>query len=92
MLLLAQTLIATPVKAEEEVKGLEKLISEAYEEIDKAVVKGILHQNTAARKKARCARTKRNVLMVAGLFKPAADHPDFSKYQRMMAKQAAPAS
>ncbi|KAG2452741.1 hypothetical protein HYH02_002971 [Chlamydomonas schloesseri] len=81
---LAETLVAAPAKTEEEVKNLEKLISEAYTEIDKAVVKGILHENTAARKKARCARWKKTVLMSAGLYKPAADSPDFARYQKLV--------
>ncbi|PNW74546.1 hypothetical protein CHLRE_12g494750v5 [Chlamydomonas reinhardtii] len=81
---LAETLVAAPSKTEEEVKNLEKLISEAYTEIDKAVVKGILHENTAARKKARCARWKKTVLMAAGLYKPAADSPDFARYQKLV--------
>ncbi|KAG2427798.1 hypothetical protein HXX76_012123 [Chlamydomonas incerta] len=81
---LAESLVAAPPKTEEEVKNLEKLISEAYTEIDKAVVKGILHENTAARKKARCARWKKTVLMAANLYQPAADSPDFARYQKLV--------
>lgn len=40
--------------------------------IDKAVGKGVLHQNTAARRKARLAAARRNVLVTAGLYTPAA--------------------
>ncbi|GFR47226.1 hypothetical protein Agub_g8910, partial [Astrephomene gubernaculifera] len=72
---LSQSLLASP-PSEEEVKSLEKLISEAYTEIDKAVGKGVIHENTGARKKARCARWKKVVLMTAGLYTPAADSPD----------------
>lgn len=72
----AATLMAEPPASEEAVKPLEKLISEAYQEIDKAVVKGILHVNTAARKKARVARHKRLVLIAAGLFVPPQSHPE----------------
>lgn len=39
--------------------------------IDKAVVKGILHKSTAARRKARLAVARQNVLIQAGLYKPA---------------------
>ena len=39
--------------------------------IDKAVSKGVLHQNTAARRKARMAAARRNVLVAAGLYTPA---------------------
>lgn len=56
---------------------MERLISEAYCEIDKAVTKGVLHKNNAARKKSRCARYKRKVLILSGLWTPPADHGDF---------------
>lgn len=92
VLLLAEQLVAAPIKTEEEAKPLELLITQAYQEIDKAVVKGILHANTGGRKKARLARWKRAVLLVGGLFKPAEDHPDYPKYQKLMAKQAAAAA
>lgn len=46
--------------------AVEKLVSEAYTEIDKAVVKGILHKNNAAHKKSRVAKYKRMVAMAAG--------------------------
>ncbi|PNH05762.1 30S ribosomal protein S20, chloroplastic [Tetrabaena socialis] len=86
---MAETLIAAPPKAEEEVKGLEKLMAEAYAEIDKAVVKGILHPNTGARKKARCARYKKQVLLVAGLYTPAPDSADYARFQKLQAKATA---
>jgi small subunit ribosomal protein S20 len=75
--------------SEETVKQLEGLINEAYKEIDKAVQKGVLHKNNAARKKSRCARYKRQVLMAAGLWTPPADHPDYAKFQKLQAKKAA---
>lgn len=40
--------------------------------IDKAVCKGVLHLNTAARRKARLAAARRNVLVSAGLYTPVA--------------------
>ncbi|GLC33303.1 hypothetical protein PLESTB_000348600 [Pleodorina starrii] len=86
---LAESLMATSEpKTEEQVKALEKLVAEAYTEIDKAVVKGILHENTAARKKARCARYKKAVLMFAGLYQPAADNSDFARFEKLQAKVA----
>lgn len=39
--------------------------------IDKAVSKGVLHSNTAARRKARLAKARQNVLVAAGLYTPA---------------------
>ena len=39
--------------------------------IDKAVNKGVLHKNTAARRKARMAVARQNVLIAAGLYTPA---------------------
>lgn len=57
--------------SEEELKPVEKLMSEAYQEIDKAVVKGIIKENTAARRKSRLAVAKRKLLITAGLYTPA---------------------
>jgi small subunit ribosomal protein S20 len=87
---MATPLVSSPPSSEEEIKPLEKLIAEAYQEIDKAVVKGILHRNNAARKKSRVARYKRLVLMSAGLFKPAEGHPDYAYYQRMQVSMRLP--
>jgi small subunit ribosomal protein S20 len=53
---MAEKMMTALPKSEDEVKGLETLISEAHSEIDRAVVKGTLHKNTGARKKARCSR------------------------------------
>lgn len=39
--------------------------------IDKAVGKGVMHKNTAARRKARLAAARQNVLISAGLYTPA---------------------
>ena len=81
-------MMAAPPKSEDEVKPLESLIAEAYKEIDKAIVKSVLHKNNGARKKSRCARYKKNVLMAAGLFVPSAEHPDYAKYTKLQAKVA----
>ena len=40
--------------------------------IDKAVCKGVLHRNTAARRKARLAKARKNVLIASGLYTPPA--------------------
>jgi len=45
--------------ANESVETVEKLISEATSDLDKCVVKGILHKNTVARRKARLSRAKK---------------------------------
>lgn len=57
---------------EDELKPVERLISEAYKEIDKCVSRGIFHDNTAARRKSRLAIAKQKVLIEAGLYKPVA--------------------
>ena len=59
-----------PPKSEEELAPVGQLMSEAYQVIDKAVVKGILHRNTAARRKARLAKARKFVLVEAGLYAP----------------------
>ena len=40
----------------EDKEALDKAVSKVYQLCDKAVVKGILHKNTAARKKSRLTR------------------------------------
>ena len=56
--------------SEDAIKPIEKLISEAYQEIDKAVGKGALHLNTGARRKAKLAAAKKHLLVTAGLYTP----------------------
>jgi len=63
------------VKDEAALLPVERLISEAYKDIDKAVSKGIIHKNTAARRKSRLAAAKRNTLVQAGLYTPAGAAP-----------------
>lgn len=63
-------MMARPPTSEDAVKPIEKLISEAYQEIDKAVCKGVLHLNTGARRKAKVAHAKRQLLIEAGLYSP----------------------
>ena len=60
------------LESEEELKPVEKMMSEAYQEIDKAVVKGIIKLNTASRRKSRLAVAKQNLLIEAGIYTPAA--------------------
>lgn len=38
---------------------VETLLSEAFSEIDKAVSKGVIHKNTAARRKSRITHAKK---------------------------------
>ena len=59
-----------PPAAEADLAPVANLINEAYKVIDKAVGKGIIHRNTAARRKARMARARKNVLISAGLYTP----------------------
>ena len=61
---------ATPPATEADLAPVQVLINEAYQVIDKAVVKGILHRNTADRRKARLAKARQIVLVEAGLYKP----------------------
>ncbi|PRW56415.1 30S ribosomal chloroplastic [Chlorella sorokiniana] len=62
---------AAPPAAEADLAPVQALINEAYQVIDKAVSKGVLHINTAARRKARLAKARQNVLVAAGLYTPA---------------------
>jgi small subunit ribosomal protein S20 len=89
---LSETLLKAPADAQAQVPDLEAAVAEAYKAIDTAVTKGVLHANTAARRKARVAKWKRQVLIGAGLYKPAQGQPGFHFYERMQAKQAAAAA
>jgi len=74
VLKMSEALIKTPDATQ--VPALEALVSEAYKSIDTAVSKGVIHANTAARRKARVAHWKRQVrfddgaaaAVVTGLF------------------------
>ena len=59
VLKMSEALIKTPDATQ--VPALEALVSEAYKSIDTAVSKGVIHANTAARRKARVAHWKRQV-------------------------------
>jgi small subunit ribosomal protein S20 len=60
----------SPPTSEADLAPVGSLLAEAYQVIDKAVGKGVLHANTAARRKARLARARRNILIAAGLYSP----------------------
>lgn len=62
---------SSPPASEADLAPVATLMNEAYQVIDKAVVKGVLHANTAARRKARLARARKFVLVSAGLYTPA---------------------
>lgn len=80
--------MANPPKTEDEMKPLQELVNEAYKTIDKAVTKGVIHANTGGRRKARVAKHKRELLIAAGLYKPAVGQPGYHKYQQMQAKSS----
>ncbi len=48
--------ITRKLKEEKDPKKAEELLKTAYSTVDKAVKKGVLHKNTAARKKAQYNR------------------------------------
>lgn len=60
----------SPPSSEADLASVSPLMNEAYACLDKAVVKGVLHRNTAARRKARLAKARKMVLVEAGLYKP----------------------
>lgn len=47
----------------ESLEQAQQRLSEAYSKIDKAVVKGVMHRNTGARKKARLAKNLKNLVV-----------------------------
>ncbi len=62
---------SAPPAAESDLAPVQGLLNEAYSVIDRAVSGGVLHRNTAARRKARMAKARRMVLISAGLYTPA---------------------
>lgn len=84
----AEKVMTEAPQSETDIAPIEKLVAEAYQEIDKAVSKGVLHLNNAARKKARVAKYKRHVLIKAGLFTPSPEHPDYKFAQRLQQQKA----
>ena len=52
---------------DEDIAGLETLISEATKAVDKAVSKGVLHKNTGARRKSRMSKYKQDLRREKGL-------------------------
>lgn len=61
---------SSPPASEADLAPVGSLMAEAYQVIDKAVSKGVLHANTAARRKSRLARARKTVLISAGLYAP----------------------
>ncbi len=48
--------ITRKIKEEKDSKKAEELLKDAYSIVDKAVKKGVLHKNTAARRKSKFTR------------------------------------
>ena len=60
-------LMAASSCTDDDVSGLESLISEATKAVDKAVARGVLHKNTGARRKARMSKYKHELRRAKGL-------------------------
>lgn len=61
-------LVKTQAKSDADFKKAETLIGEAFGVIDSSVFKGVLHKNTADRKKSKLARYKTRALQQLGLY------------------------
>jgi len=68
-----------PPKSFEDLAPVDELIAEAFSEIDKALVKGTLHKNTAANRKSRLSRARNRVFVAAGLDKLSPTEEEASK-------------
>lgn len=77
---------------EQQVSQLDKLVSEAFQEIDKAISKGTLHANTGARRKARVSLLKRQALIAGGVYAPKPEQPGYYFFQRMETRRSAAAA
>jgi small subunit ribosomal protein S20 len=89
---LAEAATKSLVLDAQQVTQLDVFVSEAFQEIDKAVSKGTLHANTGARRKARVSGFKRQALIAAGLYAPAPEQPGFFFYTRMQTRRSAAAA
>mmetsp|Transcript_7491 Transcript_7491/g.13960 ORF Transcript_7491/g.13960 Transcript_7491/m.13960 type:complete len:192 (-) Transcript_7491:232-807(-) len=58
------------ISAETDLASSDKLMSEAYKQIDKAVSKGVMKPNTGARQKSRIATWRQKLLIESGLYTP----------------------
>ena len=56
----------------EKMQQVEIWVGEAYSEIDRAMVKGVIDKNTANRRKSKLARAKKQALIDLGLYSPEA--------------------
>jgi small subunit ribosomal protein S20 len=62
---------ASELQEEAELKEADMLMHKAYSNIDKAVIKGVLHKNTGARRKSKISRARQRLLIASGLYTPA---------------------
>lgn len=62
---------ASEVQAEAELQSADQLMHKAFSNIDKAVIKGVMHRNTGARRKSKISRARQRVLIASGLYTPA---------------------
>lgn len=89
---LSEATVKAQALDEQQLVQLENFVADAFSQIDKAVIKGTLHRNTADRRKARVSRAKRQALIAAGLYTPQPEQPGYFFYQRMQARKTAGAS
>ena len=62
---------ASELQAETELQTADQLMHKAFSNIDKAVIKGVMHKNTGARRKSKISRARQRVLIASGLYTPA---------------------
>lgn len=61
---------ASSLEAESDLASADQLLHKAFSNIDKAVIKGVIHKNTGARRKSRLSRARQGVLIAANLYTP----------------------
>jgi small subunit ribosomal protein S20 len=62
------------IKEEGDLQPVDKLLSVAFKNVDKAVSKGVLHKSTGARRKAKLTAWRKAVLAETGIFVPAPEN------------------
>jgi small subunit ribosomal protein S20 len=58
------------VSSEADLKPVDAMMGTAFSWIDKAVTKGVLHKNTAARRKSKITNVRKTVMQATGLYTP----------------------
>jgi small subunit ribosomal protein S20 len=63
---------AAKLQTEADLQPADQMLHTAFSNIDKAIIKGVMHKNTGARRKSKLSRARKSVLLASGLYTPEA--------------------